>query len=115
MAQDTGKAADATVLDRLAARIEASRNSDPNLSYTAKMFARGRAKIAQKVGEEAIETVIEFINNDRHAIVSESADLLYHLLLAWADAGVASADVWAELQRREGVSGLVEKASRPKP
>ncbi len=114
MSQNPGNTADATVLDRLATRIEASRNSDPNLSYTAKMFARGRAKIAQKVGEEAIETVIEFINNDRHAIVSESADLLYHLLLAWADAGVASADVWAELQRREGVSGLVEKASRPK-
>jgi len=105
---------DATVLDRLAARIEASRNADPNLSYTAKMFARGRDKIAQKFGEESVEAVIEFIKGDRHAIVSESADLLYHLLLAWADAGVAPADVWAELQRREGVSGLVEKALRPK-
>lgn len=114
MSQDPGKTNDATVLDRLSARIEASRHSDPNLSYTAKMFARGRAKIAQKFGEEAIETVIEFINNDRQAIVSESADLLYHLLLAWADAGVTPADVWTELQRREGVSGLVEKASRPK-
>ena len=114
MTHDSGNPADAAVLDRLAARIEASRHSDPTLSYTAKMFARGRAKIAQKVGEEAIETVIEFINNDRHAIVSESADLLYHLLLAWADAGVTPGDVWAELQRREGVSGLVEKASRQK-
>jgi phosphoribosyl-ATP pyrophosphohydrolase len=114
MSQIAAKPADASVLDRLATRIEASRFADPTLSYTAKMFARGRAKIAQKVGEEATETVIEFIHGDRKAIVCESADLLYHLLLAWVDAGVAPAEVWAELQRREGVSGLVEKASRPK-
>ena len=114
MAQDPSNPTNATVLDRLAIRIAASRNADPNLSYTAKMFARGRAKIAQKLGEEAVEAVIEFVTGDQKAIVSESADLLYHLLVALADAGVDAADVWVELERREGVSGLVEKAQRPK-
>ncbi len=103
---------DARVLDRLAATIEARRGADPGSSYTAKLFSRGRAKIAQKVGEEAVETVIEAMGADPAKLAAESADLLYHLLVLWADAGVRPADVWAVLEAREGTGGLVEKAAR---
>ena len=104
---------DARVLDRLAAVIQSRRGADPASSYTAKLFARGRPKIAQKLGEEAVETVIEAMRGDPGAIAAESADLLYHLLVLWADAGVAPEDVWAVLESREGVSGIAEKAARP--
>jgi phosphoribosyl-ATP pyrophosphohydrolase len=99
-------------LDKLYARIEASRDGDPAKSYTAKLFSRGRAKIAQKLGEEAIEAVIELLREDKPALIGESADLIYHLLVAWSAAGIRPDDVWAELARREGIGGLVEKASR---
>ena len=99
-------------LDRLWEVIDARRGSDPRISYTAWLFSRGRAKIAQKLGEEAVEAVIEGITGDRAKLVCESADLLYHLFVLWADVGVAPADVAAELTRREGTSGLVEKRSR---
>ena len=87
-------------LDRLFAVIAARKGADPDSSYTAKLFAQGAPRIAQKLGE------------DRTAVTAESADLLYHLLVLWAERGVAPDDVWAELARREGVSGLVEKAAR---
>ncbi len=103
---------DVDVLNRLYTVIESRKGADPESSYTAKLFDKGRAKIAQKVGEEAVETVIEAMRDDRAAITSESADLLYHLLVLWADAGVAPADVWAKLSEREGTSGLAEKAAR---
>ncbi|MEQ8442229.1 MAG: phosphoribosyl-ATP diphosphatase [Alphaproteobacteria bacterium] len=103
---------DAKVLERLFATIEERKGADPSSSYTAKLFSRGRGKIAQKLGEEAVETVIEAMGDDRAAIASESADLLYHLLVLWADAGLKPDDVWAKLAEREGTSGLVEKASR---
>jgi phosphoribosyl-ATP pyrophosphohydrolase len=106
-------AADARVLDRLFAVIRSRQGADPATSYTAKLFARGRPKIAQKLGEEAVETVIEAMRGDKAAIASESADLLYHLLVLWADAGVAPEAVWAALAGREGIGGLAEKASRP--
>ncbi len=99
-------------LDKLFARIEASRDADPGKSYTAKLFSRGRAKIAQKLGEEAVEAVIELLREDKPALIGESADLLYHLLVAWVEAGVKPDEVWAELARREGISGLAEKAAR---
>ena len=99
-------------LDRLWEVIIARRGSDPLISYTARLFSRGRAKIAQKLGEEAVEAVIEGITGDPVKLVGESADLLYHLFVLWADVGVAPADVAAELTRREGISGLVEKRSR---
>jgi phosphoribosyl-ATP pyrophosphohydrolase len=108
--QDTVTAA--AILDRLYARIEASRDGDPTKSYTAKLFARGRAKIAQKLGEEAVEAVIEILREDKPALVAESADLLYHLFVAWVAAGVQPDEVWAELARREGIGGLAEKAAR---
>ena len=100
------------VLDRLWQIIQSRRNADPQSSYTARLFARGRAKIAQKLGEEAVETVIEGVGENSSALVAESADLIYHLLVLWAAAGVSPADVAAELARREGTSGIEEKRSR---
>jgi phosphoribosyl-ATP pyrophosphohydrolase len=104
----------AETLDRLFRAILDRRGGDPETSYTAKLFHRGRAKIAQKLGEEAIETVIEAMTGDRAKIASESADLLYHLLVLWADSGVSPRDVYDVLAAREGVSGIAEKASRKK-
>jgi len=95
--------ADSAVLERLSAVIRTRRGADPASSRTAKLFAAGTAKIAQKVGEEAVETVIEAMRGDRERLVSESADLVYHLLVLWADRDIDPADVWAELTRREGV------------
>jgi phosphoribosyl-ATP pyrophosphohydrolase len=101
-------------LDRLFAVIRSRRGGDPASSYTAKLFHRGRAKIAQKLGEEAVETVIEAMRGDRQKIAAESADLLYHLLVLWADAKLEPADVYRVLAEREGVSGIAEKSSRRK-
>ncbi len=100
------------VLDDLYATIAARRGADPTTSYTAKLFDRGRGKIAQKVGEEAVETVIAAITEGPDKVVSESADLLYHLLVLWADAGVTPERVWDELAQRQGVSGIAEKNAR---
>ena len=101
-------------LDRLWLTIQSRRGADPQSSYTARLFARGRAKIAQKLGEEAVETVIEGVGDNAAALVGESADLLYHLLVLWAAAGVSPADVAAELVRRENSSGIAEKRTRAK-
>ncbi|MEK7342741.1 MAG: phosphoribosyl-ATP diphosphatase [Pseudomonadota bacterium] len=89
------------------------RSADPSASYVARLTARGRAKIAQKVGEEAVEAVIAAMGDDRDGLVGESADLIFHLMLLLADAGVSFDAVLDELERREGVSGIAEKASRP--
>ena len=99
-------------LERLWGVIESRRGADPQTSYTAKLFGRGKAKIAQKLGEEAVEAVIEGVRGDRAALVGESADLLYHLLVLWAASGIVPADVGAELARREGLSGINEKKGR---
>ncbi len=104
--------ASSAVLDRLWAVIDSRRAADPNLSHSARLLARGTAKVAQKFGEEAVECVIEATLGHPEGLVAESADVLYHLLVLWVDGGVRPADVWAELQRREGVSGIAEKASR---
>ncbi|MFZ2995508.1 phosphoribosyl-ATP diphosphatase [Sphingobium sp.] len=93
--------------------IRQRRAADPSTSYVAKLTARGRAKIAQKVGEEAVETVIAAMEGDRASVVGESADLLFHLAVLLADMDIALDDVLDELDRREGVSGITEKASRP--
>jgi phosphoribosyl-ATP pyrophosphohydrolase len=98
--------------DRLLARVIANRAGDPDTSYVAKLTQRGRAKIAQKLGEEAVETVIAAMADDRQAIIGEATDLIFHLAVLLADAGLGFDDIRAELARREGVSGLVEKASR---
>jgi phosphoribosyl-ATP pyrophosphohydrolase len=105
---------DATILDRLYATIESRKGSDPELSWTAKLLAAGPEKIAKKLGEESAETIIAALAQDKGALASESADLLYHLLVLWAAKGVAPAEVWQALQAREGKSGIEEKASRGK-
>jgi len=76
-------------------------------------MARGTANVAQKFGEEAVECVIEATIGNRAATVLESADVLYHLMVVWVDAGIRPAEVWAELARRQGISGIAEKAARP--
>ncbi len=105
---------DIGVLARLFAVIELHRGNDDKDSYTASLFAGGREKIAQKLGEEALETVLAGASGDRDQTVHESADLLYHLLVLWAETGVEPDDVWGELARREGTSGIEEKNSRGK-
>ena len=100
-------------LQTLEQTILQRRSADPSASYVAKLTARGRAKIAQKVGEEAVEAVIAAMAGDRDGLVGESADLLFHLMLLLADTGVPFDAVLDELERREGVSGIAEKASRP--
>ena len=99
-------------LDALEQTIRQRRAADPDTSYVAKLTAKGRAKIAQKVGEEAVETVIAAIADDKAGMVSEAADLMFHLLVLLADAGLSLDEVRAELARREGLSGLEEKAGR---
>ena len=93
--------------------IRQRRSADPSTSYVAKLTARGRGKIAQKVGEEAVEAVIAAMAGNRDELVGESADLLFHLLLLLADCDISLDAVCDELERREGVSGIAEKASRP--
>lgn len=99
-------------LTRLEATVAARRAADPDTSYVAKLNARGLPKIAQKLGEEAVETVIAAMANDRDGLVGEAADLLFHLVVLLNRQGVPLAEVMAELDRREGVSGIAEKASR---
>ena len=98
-------------LDLLFEVIESRKGISPDSSYTAQLFNAGTPEIAKKIGEEAIETIIAALGNPEN-VASESADLLYHLLVLWSAAGVKPADVWAELNKRRGVSGLKEKASR---
>jgi len=100
------------VLDRLWAVVMSRRTADPAASHSARLLARGTAKIAQKFGEEAVECLIEAVGGNREALIAESADVLYHLLVLWVDGGVRPEDVWSELQRREGISGIAEKSSR---
>ena len=105
-------AADDHVLERLYAVIDSRKGADPDTSYTARLFSRGPQQIAKKLGEEAVEAVIEGVRGDRPKLVCESADLLYHLLTLWAAHNVKPDAVWRELARREGLSGLAEKAAR---
>jgi phosphoribosyl-ATP pyrophosphohydrolase len=103
---------DARVLDALYQTIQERRQADPGSSYTAKLLAKGDAKIAQKVGEEAVETVIEAMRDDPDALAAESADLLYHLLVLWAVKDVSPEEVWEKLLQRKGTSGIAEKLAR---
>jgi phosphoribosyl-ATP pyrophosphohydrolase len=102
------------VLEDLYQVILTRRGADPTQSNTAKLFAKGKKKIAQKLGEEAVETLIEGVKGDKDGVIAESADLLYHLLVLWAALDVKPEEVWAALRAREGISGIAEKASRPK-
>ena len=102
------------VLEHLYQVILARRGADPAQSNTAKLFAKGKTKIAQKLGEEAVETLIEGVKGNKGGVISESADLLYHLLVLWAAVEVKPDEVWDALRAREGISGIAEKAARPK-
>ncbi len=103
---------DGKTLDELYAVIAARRGGDPAKSYSAKLLAEGVPAITKKLGEEAVETIIEALNPDPKRLAAESADLLYHLLVLWAATGVAPAEVWAALEARKGRSGIEEKAAR---
>lgn len=104
--------ASSDVLERLYKVVQDRRKADPDRSYIAKRLQQGTAKIAQKVGEEAVETVIAAMRKDKKEIIGESADLLFHWLMLLADAGIDPKEVMDELERREGISGLDEKANR---
>jgi phosphoribosyl-ATP pyrophosphohydrolase len=106
----TGETAE--VLDRLFATIQARRGTDPAISYTAKLLAKGPAHAAKKLGEEAVEAALAGAAGDGPALAAESADLLYHLLVLWAGVGITPGEVYAILAAREGRSGLEEKNAR---
>ncbi len=98
----------------LAATIAERASADPESSWTAKLLAKGPEKCAEKFGEEAVEAIIEAVKGDTDKLTSEAADVLFHLLVMLQSRGVALDDVLAELARRQGISGIVEKAARPK-
>lgn len=102
----------AEILAQLERVVAARRGMDPKDSYVASLFARGQEKVAQKFGEEAIETIIAAIAGKREEVIAESADMLFHWLILLAESGVSLEEIWDELARREGVSGHVEKAGR---
>jgi phosphoribosyl-ATP pyrophosphohydrolase len=106
--------AERDILERLEAALAARRGADPASSYVASLHAKGLDQILKKVAEEAIETVIASKSGDRGSIVHETADLWFHCLVMLSWHGVPLGDVLAELERREGRSGIDEKASRPK-
>lgn len=102
----------ADILSTLENVIREKRHSDPNKSYVAKLTAAGREKMAQKVGEEAVETILAAMSGNDKAVTGEAADLLFHLLVLLADCDLSLSDILNELAEREGVSGLTEKANR---
>jgi len=107
--------ASAEILDGLWRTVESRRHAgDVEHSHSARLLARGTPKVAQKLGEEAVECVIEATLGHRRNTILESADLLYHLVVVWVDAGIRPEEVWTELARRQGISGVAEKAARPK-
>ena len=99
-------------LARLEATIASRKGADPASSYVASLFAKGRPKIARKLGEEAVEAIVAALAEDKAELTGEAADVLFHLMVLLADCDVPLADVLAELDRREGTSGHDEKASR---
>jgi phosphoribosyl-ATP pyrophosphohydrolase len=106
---------DASILERLADTLEARKGADPASSYVAGLYSKGTDAILKKVGEEATETVLAAKGGDKLALVRETADLWFHTLVMLANAGLRPRDVLAELARREGISGVVEKAARNLP
>ncbi len=102
----------ADILDKLEQVILSRKGGDTERSYVAKLFAKGRKKIAQKVGEEAVELALAGVLDDKAEAISESADLLFHMMVLWADMGILPEDIFAELAKREGLSGIDEKNAR---
>lgn len=111
---DAAVAADAraAVLDRLWSVVLMRRDADPAVSHSARLLSQGVAKVAQKFGEEAVECLIEGVAGNRTSMIAESADVLYHLIVLWVAGGIRPEEVWAELIRREGISGIAEKRAR---
>jgi phosphoribosyl-ATP pyrophosphohydrolase len=99
-------------IDRLFAVIQSRIGADPSSSYTAKLLAQGKLKIAKKLGEEGVETALAAVAQDNACVAAESADLLYHLLVLWVACGVTPEEIYRALEARAGRSGLEEKASR---
>ncbi|WP_298216740.1 phosphoribosyl-ATP diphosphatase [Acidocella sp.] len=112
MAPPSGAAPDGRILDRLWGTILTRADASPNESHSARLLSRGTEKVAQKFGEEAVECVIEAVAGHKTALIGESADVLYHLMVMWVNAGLRPDEVWTELHRREGMSGIAEKAAR---
>lgn len=102
------------VLERVYNTIDSRRGDDTRRSYTALLLTEGTGTIAKKLMEESTEAIVEALGRDKKGVVRESADVLYHLLVLWADVGVKPDEVWREMARREGVSGIAEKKSRAK-
>jgi len=102
-------------LERLFAAVHDLKKGDPARSRTARLIRAGRSKIAKKLGEEAVEVVIDAMQGDREAVVRESADLLYNLVVLWVSTGVRPQEVWAEMQRREELFGIAEKIPKNRP
>ena len=96
-------------VSRLFEAVLARRGQDPSTSRTAKLLAAGRGKVAQKVGEEAVEVAIDAVRDNRGAVICECADLVYHLVVLWVEMGIAPEEVWAEMTRRETALGIAEK------
>ena len=109
---DKNSPRDADILDQIFSVIAARKAGDPESSYTARLYAKGLGKIAQKVGEEATEAIVAALAEDKAALVNESADLLYHLMVLWSARDIEPKAVWAELDRRFGTSGLAVKEAR---
>lgn len=103
-----------SILNDLAATIASRKGADPESSWTAKLLAKGPEKCAEKFGEEAVEAIIEAVKGDQDKLTAEAADVLYHLMVMLAARDVALDDVLAELARRQGLSGIAEKAARPR-
>jgi phosphoribosyl-ATP pyrophosphohydrolase len=102
-------------VDRLHGAVLAARHADPAQSRTARLLRAGRSKIAKKLGEEAVEVVIDAMHGNREAVVRESADLLYNLSVLWVSLGVTPKDVWKEMDRREEMLGIAEKLPKDAP
>ena len=102
----------ADILSKLELVIASRKGGDIDQSYVAKLFHRGRKKMAQKVGEEGVEAALAAVLGDKDDVIAESADLLFHLMILWADMDITADDVFNELARREGISGIEEPKSR---
>jgi phosphoribosyl-ATP pyrophosphohydrolase len=102
-------------LDRLYQAVRAARTADPATSRTARLLRSGRSKMAKKLAEEAVEVVIDAMNGHSDAVVRESADLIYNLVVLWVASGVHPQDVWLEMQRRERLLGIAEKLPKDRP
>jgi phosphoribosyl-ATP pyrophosphohydrolase len=101
-------------ISRLFQAVHACRQDDPSTSRTARLLRSGRSKMAKKLAEEAVEVVIDAMNGDRYAVVKESADLLYNLVVLWISTGIRPEDVWKEMDRRERLLGIAEKVPKKK-